>query len=202
MLMFGKQGRWLSFVLGALVVLGLSGPSFAGTVFTWETDDGTISFTDEAKRIPSRYKLSAKTREMGKLKAYPRYTHSKGDSEVSYTERLTERLQDLNGEVRRPADVQRGQGASPGFDGRAISLGGSRYGSGVRYQIPAGGVEAASGPTVIEQVRVRSDDSLATRSMTVVRQNGRVVAVTKGQLNQRSWAGTTATGQDEEDVLR
>lgn len=201
MLMFGRQGQWLSFVLGAFVVLGLSGPSFAGTVFTWETDDGTISFTDEQKRIPARYKLSAKTREMGKLKAYPRFTPSKGDGEVSQRERLSQRLQDLNGEVR-PADAQRGQGSSPGFDGRAISLGGSRYGNGVRYQIPVGGGEAAGGPTIVETMRVRPDNSLATRTMTVVRQDGRVVSVIKGQLNQRSWAGTTATGLDEADALR
>jgi len=197
MLMFSRQRRWLRFVLGVLVVLGLSGQSFAGTVFTWETDDGTISFTDDAKRIPARYKLSATKKDMSPLKTYPRYTPA-GRSSAA---KATEQAQVLNGDGQT-AGVQGGQAIAPGFDGRAISLGGSRYGSGVRYQIPENGAGAEAGPTVIETMRVRPENSLATRTITVVRQDGRIVAVNKAQLNQRSWAGTTATGQDEEEVLR
>ena len=37
MLMFGSQSRWLCFVLGASLCVGLSGPAFAGgTVYSWE----------------------------------------------------------------------------------------------------------------------------------------------------------------------
>jgi hypothetical protein len=198
MLMFSRQGRWLRFVLGALVVLGLSGQSFAGTVFTWETDDGTISFTDDAKRIPARYKPSATKKEMSPLKTYPRYT----PAGRSHAAKETEQAQVLSGDGQT-VGAQRGQATAPGFDGRAISFGGSRYGSGVRYQIPESGVtEVEAGPTVIETMRVRPENSLATRTITVVRQDGRIVAVNKAQPNQRSWAGVTATGQDEEEVLR
>jgi hypothetical protein len=197
MLMFSRQGRWLSFVLGALVVLGLSGPSFAGTVYTWETEDGTISFTDEAKRIPAKYKLSAKKKELSSLATYPRYTPT-GDENAVVEPELA---QVLSGDSQA-AQPQRVQVATPGFDGRAISLGGSRYGSGVRYQIPENGPVAEAGPTVVETMRVQPANSMATRTITVVRQDGRIIAVNKSQLNQRSWAGTTATGFSEEEVLR
>lgn len=197
MLMISRQSRGLSFVLGALVVLGLSGPSFAGTVFTWETEDGTISFTDEEKRIPAKYKLSAKRKELRSLASYPRYTPT-GAENVELGKELA---QVVDGEGQ-PVLVQRGQATAPGFDGRAISLGGSRYGSGVRYQIPESGPVAEAGPTVIETMRVQPENSMATRTITVVRQDGRIIAVNKSQLNQRNWAGTTATGYDEEEVLR
>lgn len=73
----------------------------------------------------------------------------------------------------------------------------------MRLQLPLSGTtEAEGGPTIVETIRVRPENSLATRTVHVVKQDGRVVSVIKGQLNQRSWTGTTATGQAEEDVLR
>lgn len=198
MLMFSRQVRWLRLVLGVLVVLGLSSSSFAGTVFTWETDDGTISFTDDAKRIPARYKASATKKDLSPLKTYPRYTPAGRRSAAEGTEQA--RVPSGDGQT---AGAQGGLVISPGFDGRAISFGGSRYGSGVRYQVPQGEAAATeAGPTVIETMRVRPENSMATRTITVVRQDGRVVAVDKAQPNQRSWAGITATGQDEAEVLR
>ena len=197
MLLFGRQGHWPSFVLGVLLCFGLSSSSFAGTVFTWETDDGTISFTDERKRIPAKYRLSAKTREMGSLESYPRYTPT-GATNISQPERNDSLQGSLAGQ---PADAQRTR--ETGFDGRAISFGGGRYGGGMRLQLPLNAAsEAEGGPIVTETIRVRPENSLATRTIRVVKQDGKIIAVTKGQPNQRSWAGTTATGQAEKDVLR
>lgn len=197
MLFFGKQGRWPGFVLGALFCLGLASPSIAGTVYTWETDEGTISFTDEHKRIPAKYRLSATTKEMGKLKNYPRYTPT-GATNISAMER--------NDSPQGPSSGHSAAGhgtRETGFDGQAISLGGSRYGGGMRYQFPVDGAAEAGGqPIVSETIRTQPDDSLATRTVRVVRQGDRIIAVDKGQLNQRSWAGTTATGRPEKDVLR
>lgn len=195
MLLFGKQGRWPRFVLGALICFGLSSPSFAGTVFTWETDEGTISFTDEQKRIPAKYRLSASTRDMGKLADYPRFTPS-GVAQ-SKTGR-NDSLQDSA--TSRTAGAQGTREA--GFNGRAISIGGGRYGGGVRQQIPISGNFDANEPIVTETIRVRPEGSNATRTIRVVKQGDRIISVEKGQLNQRSWAGTTATGQAEKDVLR
>ena len=192
---FGMQGCWPRFVLGALLCFGLSSPSFAGTVFTWETDEGTISFTDEQKRIPAKYRLSASTRDLGKLKDYPRYTPT--GAKNSRSER-SDSLNDPN--QGRSADGQTTR--ATGFDGRSISIGGGRYGGGVRYQIPVGGAaNADGGPIVTETKRVRPEGSLATRTIRVVKQGDRIISVEKGQLKQRSWAGTTATGQAEKDVL-
>jgi hypothetical protein len=197
MLLFGRQGQWSSFVLGALLCFGVSTSSIAGTVYTWKTDEGTISFTDEQKRIPAKYRLSADTREMGSLDSYPRYTPT-GRTNVSQPEQKVS-LRGSN--ESRPADAQRVR--ESGFDGRAISLGKGRYGGGTRLQLPLDTTaDADGGPIVTDTVRVRPENSLATRTITVVKQDGRIIAVTRGQPHQRSWAGTTATGQVEEDVLR
>ena len=195
MLLFGRQGRWPSFVLSALLCFGLASPSIADTVYTWETDEGTLSFTDERKRIPAKYRLSAKTKELGKLTGYPRYTPS-GETDL-----LAEQKTSLQDPPLGPsADAQTAR--ATGFDGRAISVGNGRYGGGTRVQLPAPGAGAEGGPMVMQTVRVRPENSLATRTITVVKQDGKVVYVNQGQLNQRSWAGSTATGQAEEDVLR
>lgn len=197
MLSFGRHGRGTCFVLVALFCIGLSSSSIAGTVYTWETDEGTLSFTDEQKRIPAKYRLSAKTKEMGSLASYPRYTPT-GDTHVSHSEQNASLQGPRAGQT---ADVQ--EAGAAGFDGRAISVGGGRYGGGLRMQVPLASEADADGePMVVDTIRVRPDNSLATRTVTVVRQGGRIVAVTRGQPNQRSYAGTTATGQAEEDVLR
>lgn len=198
MLLFGKQGRWPSFVLGVLVCVGLAGPSIAGTVYTWKTDEGTISYTDEFKRIPAKYRLSASKVEMGKLKNYPRYTPT-GATNVSELERMDSLQGPSSGQS---AGVLRTR--ETGFDGRAVSIGeGGRYGGGTRVQLPIDGSADANGePIVTDTYRVQPEDSLATRQVRVTRQGDRVIAVDKGQLNQRSWAGTTATGRPEKDVLQ
>jgi hypothetical protein len=201
MLLFGKRSRKVRIAICAALCLGLSSPSLAGTVYSWQTEDGTTSFTDDKKHIPAKYRDAAKTRKVGSLKGYPRYTPAGRASNTSHEERLSKRLQDLN-QVQQPVRPAV-QGASPGWSGQAISLGGSRYGSGVRYQIPLNGAsQQGSGPVVTETMRAKPSNSLATRTITVVKQDGRIIAVTKSQLNQRNYSGVEATGWDEDDLLR
>ena len=203
MLMLSKRSRWAVLVVSVAFCLGLSSPAFANTVYSWTTDDGGVAYTDDIKRIPAKFRTAAKATQVGSLKSYPRYTPIERVNYTSYTERMTQRLQGLR--QVQPAHVREARVANGGsdFDGRAVSLGGSRYGNGVRYQVPMAGEAAADDePTVIETMRVKPEGSLATRSVTVVRQGGCVIAVTKSQLSQRSYAGTTATGQDEKEALR
>ena len=76
-----KQMQMLGSTLGraavtAVVGLGLAGAASAGTVYSWQTEDGTIAYTDDRKRIPSRYREQAKARSMKQLSSYKRYTES------------------------------------------------------------------------------------------------------------------------------
>jgi hypothetical protein len=178
MLMFSRQRRWLRFVLGALVVLGLSGPSFAGTVFTWETDDGTISFTDDAKRIPARYKLSATKKEMSPLKTYPRYTPAGRRSAVEETEQA----QVLSGDGQT-VGAQRDLVIAPGFDGRAISIGGSRYGSGKPEPTPD--TETRVDPTGASASRRTAEDEVSKPQRGRYRSAPRVSDVKPGRGKAR-----------------
>ena len=42
-------------LLGALAI-GLATPAAAGTVYRWTTEAGTVAYTDDAKRVPARYR--------------------------------------------------------------------------------------------------------------------------------------------------
>ena len=64
------------------LVCSLAAPAAAGTLYSWTTEEGTIAFTDDAKRIPARYRDVAKRRQVGGLEASkvycpPRTGHTK-----------------------------------------------------------------------------------------------------------------------------
>ena len=56
----------------ALLVQGAE----AGTYHQWTTEEGTLAFTDDPKRIPGKYKNVAEKRDLGKdsLGSYSRFT--------------------------------------------------------------------------------------------------------------------------------
>ena len=45
-----------------------------GALYRWESADGTVSFTDDAKRVPERYRESATPIDTSVLSDYGRYT--------------------------------------------------------------------------------------------------------------------------------
>lgn len=178
-------------IVGFLVI-GLAGPALAGNVWSWVTDDGTYAFTDDPKRIPARHRGEARTRPMGELTRYERYTEVSTDSDEPYAERLRARQTELRAEAGT-APLGAVIGAPP------------TQGAGVVYAIPATGGRGSAGsgasimlplrkgqtpsdpePTTVESIRVRSRESLATRHFTVVKQGDRIVTVIKGERRQRS----------------
>ena len=58
------------------LLLGLSAvPAAAGAeMYRYETDEGTVAFTDDLKRVPSRYRAGAETLAIQKFWDYPRLT--------------------------------------------------------------------------------------------------------------------------------
>ena len=60
-----KRIRWSPVgraVVAVIVGLGVAGSASAGTVYSWQTEDGTSAYTDDRKRIPARYRSQAKAR--------------------------------------------------------------------------------------------------------------------------------------------
>jgi hypothetical protein len=104
-----------------LVSLGFAAPVAAGTAYEWTTDEGTVAFTDDPKRIPGKYKDAAVKRSLGKLRNYPRLTVSKKTSEASRSERVEARLAELRKGALPPVSAAR----------RGIAAGGVRLDLGI-----------------------------------------------------------------------
>ena len=64
-----KAGNW---VIGAALALGFVPSPAAADYWRYETDSGSIAFTDDAKNIPAKYRESAKQIAEESLFTYPR----------------------------------------------------------------------------------------------------------------------------------
>ena len=167
-------------VIIAVICIAMSWPAFAGTMYNWQAQDGSETFTDDPKRIPARYRNDADRRPMGHLKDYSRYTPSQVSSSEAYAERLVRRLEHL-----------RKQGARPGIE--VTGADGLRLGIRVEgddfVSMPLAGY--GDEPTVVESVRLKRDPGhITTRHATAIRQGDRLLAISKAERNDsapREW---------------
>ena len=86
------------FIFGAAAVglgLAFAMPAAAGTVHSWQTQEGTLAFTDDVKRIPARYRASVSSRELGGLGDYVRYSGADEKPKTLYAARVQARLSRL-----------------------------------------------------------------------------------------------------------
>jgi len=190
-------------ILAASFALSLAGPVrpvLAAELYRWTTDDGTVAFTDDVKRIPERYRKVAKKISTGSLRDYARYTPDRSStksSEVALEQRL-DRLRATNaaleGHPTAPAP-QLTRAGSP-FDNPLVRVG------------PQGepGLEVSSGhegngPLIVEQKRYRMPGGFVTRTDTVVRQGDDVIAVVK-PLPHGLDSVNTSDIQDERELER
>ncbi|MEZ4330576.1 MAG: DUF4124 domain-containing protein [Myxococcota bacterium] len=175
-------------VLGACLLIALAGPAFAGTVYSWVTEDGTHAFTDDPKRIPEKHKAEASTRALGDLKRYDRYTVDRKGRD--YEERLHARRSELRErEVGQPIVIGGGAAGATG-SGIVYNLpfNGGRAGGGQRgpgLQLPLAGAAGSDEPITVESVRVKPTGSAATRHWTIVKQGDRIISVFKGERRDR-----------------
>jgi len=185
------------FLLGFFLVAGLTGPAFAGNVYSWVTEDGTYAFTDDSKRIPAKHRAEARKRTMGKLTRYERFTEVTSDSKTPYAERIRARRLELREMARtapRGAVIGATQSRAPGLV-YSIPVSGGRRGASI--QVPIGDLASADlEPTTIESIRVKPSDSLASRHWTVIKRGDRIVTVIKGELNQQPLDGTPESDFD------
>lgn len=179
--------RFGRLLLGAVLIVGLAGPAFAGNVYSWVTEDGTHAFTDDSKRIPAKHRDEAMRRSMGKLSRYERYTEVDVEkSKESYEDRILARRDALR---TAPEGAVAGAVVASGTSMDytvAVTGGTTRSGrNGVSLRIPNGMDDGSDEPTVIESRRMQPKDSLATRHWTIVKKGDRVVSVIKGERRQR-----------------
>ena len=192
------------FVMGAW-----SAPVQAEPLYRWESADGTVSFTDDAKRVPERYRESAKQIDTSVLSGYGRYTPTDAAASQEYTERLKERLETLreanladeeaqralaeSEAVEAPRGVERA--ARPRYIERRRAFlqpdGTIRY---RHFRNQVGGSNSPSlpvdpndpRPVVIEKNRVRVPGQPITQTITVTRQGDRVLSVEKPRSHYHS----------------
>ncbi len=191
MLWFKNRSRAARAAMSAALCLGLATPVIAGTVYSWRTEDGTLSFADDMKHVPSRYRAEVEKKTTRQLEGYERYTPGGKTAKGSYAERLDGRLSDLQEDGQRPVIVLPGTGV------RATSLivGGTRRGdSAVVMPLEQDG---SGEPVVIRHERTQDDDSMATRHRTVVKQGDRVIMVRENESSQRNWQGGWVPATDD-----
>jgi hypothetical protein len=160
-----------------VLATALAAPASAGTLFKWTAPDGSVSYTDEAKRIPEHFRSSAKRVRVGSLGDYPRYTPRDSHSRVDYEERLHARLERLR-ELNRPAPA-----AAPEPVPQTQTL--LRLNPRMSIAVPNDRIDLDE-PVIVNQQRVMEPGGIATTHVTVVRQGGRVISVVHPESTQSS----------------
>ena len=155
---------------GIVVIAALATPAAAGSLYKWTTEDGSVAFTDDPKRVPERYRSQVKTIRTGGLDVYERFTPGDTRRQSEQRKRLEERLERLR-EINRPP--RSAVVAAPGVQPNLIIKTNER----TALSVPNNAQDGS--PVIVEEMRVRDPDSLATRHVTVVRQGDQVLSVVK-----------------------
>jgi hypothetical protein len=183
----------------------------AGELYRWVTSDGTIAFTDDAKRVPQAYRGEAKRTRPASLESFARFTPVDAKAEAARAAELDARLDALRA-LNEPESFAPGSGIAAaegpavshldlraeervegrrfvGFrNGRPVYRRTSRPRS-VDEPVPSLALPLdpeSHEPVVVEKRRVFDSDSGTTRHVTVVSQGERILSIVK----PRARAGT------------
>lgn len=195
---------------GALALAGLmmmaAAPVAAGQLYRWTTSDGTIAYSDDAKRVPEAYRASASRTSVKALEGYARFTPSDDGAQARYAEALEARLVRLRAlnateaplaaptAVQHPVtgmDLRSTRRVSErrfvGFDGagRRVYRRTDRMRT-LDEPVPSLALPVDpddSAPVIVERRRVLDGDTNVTRHVTVVEQGGRVLSVIKPRVH-------------------
>jgi hypothetical protein len=185
-------------VLVAGFALSLSGPVLAADLYRWTTDDGTVAFTDDAKRIPERYRKVAKKISIGKLRDYARYTPDRSSTKDSIA--LAERVNQLRAADATPQTHPMIPSVPPTQAGVQSDNPLVRVGPQGQPALEVAPQDRdSSGPLIVEQKRYRMAGGFITRTDTVVRQGDQVIAIVKPMPHGLDSVNTSDI-QDERDI--
>jgi hypothetical protein len=183
---FGR-GAFAVMVIGVLgFSLLLASYSRAGEIYSWTAVDGNVAFTDNPKNIPARYRDQMQVRKSEGIEDYARFTSENSAETEHYSDQLAKRVEYLrwangNRDTARAADENVGVAS--------ITV------SGVDLRLSA---VDANAPIIVEKLRVKSGDQIATRHDTLVSQGGTPLAIVRG--NQGGEVGSANNILDEEDL--
>ena len=176
-------------VLVAAIGIGLvfATPAVAGKIYSWQTENGEVAFTDNPKKIPARYRSQVQTRTSERIEDYAQFSSGQPEPTNRYAEQLAARVEYLRwfNSDRDAAD------AAPDALDRVASI----NVHGINLRIPDAGDGA---PIIVENLRVMSDGQIVTRHDAVVRQGGRTLAIIRGR--QEGELGGAASILDEKDL--
>lgn len=161
-----------------LLVATLAVPAAAGSFYRYQTDDGGIAFTDDAKRVPERYRDGAEEIRRDGFDDFDRYTEVGPAHEAAFqgrTEARIEHLRAFNARTVSPDAVTAPSALAPG----SLALRTSRD---VQSFVSPQGNE----PVIVETVRSRPAGSPVTRHITIVRQGDRILSVVEPQQRHSS----------------
>ena len=173
-------------LIAAAVLFAVAAPASAKVVYRWKTDDGVYAYSDDARRIPEKYRAEARTGPLRTLRGYNRYTPAQISGTQAYlkrTQKSAAEMAKLNARVhgaRTGGAVGSAYGA-PANDGAVLWVGQSGQ-STVALQE---GLSDSDEPIIIEQKRFYVPGLNSTRTDTIVRQGDRILAVTKPLPHQQ-----------------
>ena len=175
-------------VVGSLLAVAVATSAAAETVYRWTAADGSVAFTDDAKRIPAQYREQAQRTRSGDLASYGRYTPARASAqsrEAQLAERL-ERLREINAADHAPAAPPRGSAGT-----QTILQLNNRSSIAIPNEQLVG-----DEPVVVEQRRVRDRNNISTTHVTVVSQGDRILSVVRPESahDRADWA-------DERELL-
>lgn len=177
--------------LCALAAFALAMPSAAKTLYKWVAEDGTVSFTDDADRVPARYQAAATRVESKSLDDFERFSPTDEAAQADYRTRLDarlERLRALNAMLDGGHHLARTHPAErPGFEA-VVEVNDT-----TSFRVPA--QPGNDAPVIVEEVRVRRQGQDVTGHNTIVRQGDDVLMVVRPTQNQGP------PSYDEEDYL-
>ncbi len=175
--------RWIKQCgIAGILSLALCAPAMGGSLYKWKTADGTVSYTDDLKRVPEQFRGEAVQTKTSGLKDYARYTPRNEKAQVGQSERLQERLERLRAFNATPQGTVSFQAPSS----QTIV----RVNERLSVAVPNSGMDAqAQAPVVVEERRVRDPGAITTRHVTVVKQGDRVISVIrpKSSHNGADW---------------
>ncbi len=177
--------RMTKAILAAVVAVGLGTPAAAGTLFHWVTAEGTLSYTDNPKRVPPAYRGTAKKLVLNGLGDYTRFTPEDDAARRVYAERLHARLERLRAQsaAYEKARILAEHAAAGGGAGGTITEAIVQVDDRTSVRIPTN--SAGEAPIVVEEVRVRPKGRIVTHHNTVVRRGDDILMVVRPNLDHQ-----------------
>ncbi|MDP6980108.1 MAG: DUF4124 domain-containing protein [Myxococcota bacterium] len=173
--------RWAARLGATALAFVLGASASAGTLYSWKTEDGTLAYSNDKKRIPAKYKAEAKTSKLGKMQNYERFTPGPKVGDKAYADRIVERLEVLR--ASDASEVLSSGGEAVSQPRPFVRLGVNRGRTDV--EIPLGSGEVDAEPVVVETIRMKKTNGRqSTRHFRVVKQGDNILAVIKDRIHE------------------